>query len=162
MDLAYSTTMQTCQLNQINLLLTLFYVHKVQYISSCVLYLPIMTSFVNQFFYFRTEAFIFGNITLDYLQNRQPYLSYLVFYPNNIFCPFLFNQNRNSDGSSKEVLQIGVYTVFFSLDNSVLLCCRCLTSKFSENLLRVCRKMFSAFYLILHETFTNTCGLPLM
>ena len=37
----------TRQLNQSNLLLTLSYVHEVQFISSCALNLPLMTSFVN-------------------------------------------------------------------------------------------------------------------
>ena len=55
-DLIYSTTMQICKLNQSHLLVTPFYVHRVQFISSCVLHLPHMTSFVNQFFYSRTEA----------------------------------------------------------------------------------------------------------
>ena len=34
--------------------------------------------------------------------------------------------------------------------------------KFSEVLILVCRKIFSAFYLILHETFSNSYGFPLM
>ena len=51
---------------------------------------------------------------------------------------------------------------FVSLDKSILLCCRCLISKFSEIMLLVCRKIFSTFYLILHETFSNSCGFPLM
>ena len=51
---------------------------------------------------------------------------------------------------------------FVSLDKSVLLHCRCLMSKFSEILILVCRKIFSAFYPILHETFSNSYGFPLM
>ena len=51
---------------------------------------------------------------------------------------------------------------FVSLDKSVLLHRRCLMSKFSEMLILVCRKIFSAFYLILHETFSSSYGFPLM
>ena len=51
---------------------------------------------------------------------------------------------------------------FISVDKSVLLHCRCLMSKFSEILILVCRKIFSAFYPILHETFSNSYGFPLM
>ena len=39
---------------------------------------------------------------------------------------------------------------------------KCLMSKFSEILILVCRKIFSAFYPILHETFSNSYGFPLM
>ena len=35
-------------------------------------------------------------------------------------------------------------------------------SKFSEMLIVVCRKIFSVFYPILHETFSNSYGFPLM
>ena len=49
-----------------------------------------------------------------------------------------------------------------SLDKSVLLHRRCLMSKFSQMLILVCRKIFSAFYPILHETFFNSYGLPLI
>ena len=61
-----------------------------------------------------------------------------------------------------------ICTIFFlesflvSLDKSVLLHCKCLKSKFSEILILVCRKIFSAFYPILHETFSNSGGFPLM
>ena len=34
--------------------------------------------------------------------------------------------------------------------------------KFSEMLVLVCRKIISAFYPILHETFSNSYGFPLM
>ena len=34
--------------------------------------------------------------------------------------------------------------------------------KFSEMLILVCRKIFSTFYLILHETFSNSYGFPFM
>ena len=39
--------------------------------------------------------------------------------------------------------------------------CICLMSKFSETSLLVYRKIFSAFYLILHEDFSNRYGFPL-
>ena len=35
-------------------------------------------------------------------------------------------------------------------------------SKFSENLIPVCRKIFSASYPILHQTFSSSYGFPLM
>ena len=50
------------------------------------------------------------------------------------------------------------FLFFVSLDKSVLLYCRCLMLKFSEFLILVCRKIFSAFYPILHETFSKNCG----
>ena len=51
---------------------------------------------------------------------------------------------------------------FVSLDKSVLNHRRWLKSKFSEMLILVYRKIFSAFYPILHETFSNNYGFPLM
>ena len=48
------------------------------------------------------------------------------------------------------------------MDKSVLLHCRCLMLKFSEMLILVCRKIFSAFYPILHETLSSSYGFPLM
>ena len=53
-------------------------------------------------------------------------------------------------------------SIFVSLDKSVLLHRRCLMSKFSEMLILVCRKIFSAFYLILHETFSSNYSFPHM
>ena len=53
-------------------------------------------------------------------------------------------------------------SVLVSLDKSVLLHRRCLMSKFSEMLVLVCRKIFSAFYRILHETLSNGYDFPLM
>ena len=35
-------------------------------------------------------------------------------------------------------------------------------SKFSEILVLMCRKVFSAFYPVLHETFSNSYGFPVM
>ena len=40
--------------------------------------------------------------------------------------------------------------------------CRCLMSEYSEILILACRKIYSAFYLILHEICSNSCGFPLM
>ena len=64
----YSTTMQLCQLNQSNLLLTSLYVHKLKFIfhklhpsSSSHGQLHELVNFVNTFL----------NVILDYLQNRQ-------------------------------------------------------------------------------------------
>ena len=62
----------------------------------------------------------------------------------------------------KFVQYLFLESVFVSLDKSVLLHRRCLMSKFSEMLILVCRKIFSAFYPILHETFSNSYGFPLM
>ena len=55
-------------------------------------------------------------------------------------------------------------TFFFiiSLDKSVLLHRRCLMSKFPEILILLCRKIFSVFYPIFHETFSNSCGFALI
>ena len=38
---------------------------------------------------------------------------------------------------------------------------RCFMLKFSEISMLACGKIFSAFYPILHETFSSSCGLPL-
>ena len=53
-------------------------------------------------------------------------------------------------------------SVFVSVGKSVLLHRRCLMSKFSEMLILVGRKRFSAFNLILPETFSNSYDFPLM
>ena len=54
-------------------------------------------------------------------------------------------------------------TFFISLDKSVLLHRRCcLMSKFPEILILLCRKIFSVFYPIFHETFSNSCGFALI
>ena len=58
--------------------------------------------------------------------------------------------------------EIHTVSFFVSLDKSVLLYHRYLMSKFSETLILVGRKIFSAFYLILLETFSNCYGFPLM
>ena len=62
----------------------------------------------------------------------------------------------------KFVQYLFLESVFVSSDKPVLLHRKCLMSKFSEMLILVCRKIFSAFYLILHETFSNSYGFPLM
>ena len=62
----------------------------------------------------------------------------------------------------KFVQYLFLESVFVSLDKSVLLHRRCLMSKFSELLILVCRKIFSTFNPILHETFSNSYGFPLM
>ena len=51
---------------------------------------------------------------------------------------------------------------FVSFDQSVLLHRRCLMLKSSETLVLVCRKIFSACYVILHETFSNSYGFLVM
>ena len=62
----------------------------------------------------------------------------------------------------KFVQYLFLESFFVSLDKSVLLHCRCLMSKFSEMLILVCRKIFSAFYPILHETISNSYSFPHM
>ena len=51
---------------------------------------------------------------------------------------------------------------FVSLDKSDLLHYRRLMSKFTEMLMLVCRKIFSAFYPTLHESFSNSYGFALL
>ena len=53
-------------------------------------------------------------------------------------------------------------TFFVSLDKSALLHRRCLMSKFPEILIRLCRKIFSVFCPIFHETFSNSSGFALI
>ena len=43
-----------------------------------------------------------------------------------------------------------------------MLHCRCLMLKFTKILILVCRKNFSAFYPLLQETFSNSCGFHLI
>ena len=62
----------------------------------------------------------------------------------------------------KFVQYLFLESVFVSLEKSVLLHRRSLMSKFSDMLILVYRKIFSAFYPILHETFSNSYGFPLM
>ena len=70
--------------------------------------------------------------------------------------------NRWRNFFLKFVQYLFLESVFVPLDKSVLLHRRCLMSKFSEMLILVCRKIFSAFYPILHETFSNSYSFPLM
>ena len=51
---------------------------------------------------------------------------------------------------------------FISLDKSVWLHQRCLMSKFHRILILLCRKIFSFFLQIFHETFSNSCGFALI
>ena len=62
----------------------------------------------------------------------------------------------------KFVQYLFLESFFVSLYKSVLLYRRSLISIFSEILILVCRKMFSAFYPVLHETFSNSYDFPLM
>ena len=66
--------------------------------------------------------------------------------------------------TASEIPRVSFLKIFFfvSLDKSFLLHRRCLISKFSEILILVCRKIFSAFYPILQEIFSNSYGFPLM
>ena len=65
--------------------------------------------------------------------------------------------------TATEIRRVPLLRIFFvSLNKSVLFHRRCLLSKSSGILILVCRKMSSAFYLILHETFSNSCGFPLI
>ena len=74
----------------------------------------------------------------------------------------LFLQNISRRMPLKFVQYLFLESFFVSLDKSVLLHHRCLMSKFSEILTLVCRKIFAALHLILHETFPNSYGFPLM
>ena len=51
---------------------------------------------------------------------------------------------------------------FVSLDKSALFHHRCLMSKFTEMFMLACRKIFSAFYPALHESFSNSHGFALL
>ena len=66
--------------------------------------------------------------------------------------------------AATEIRRVSLLRIFLfvSLDKHVLLHRRCLMSKFSEILILVCRKIISAFYPILHETFPNSCGFALI
>ena len=62
----------------------------------------------------------------------------------------------------KFVQYLFLESFFVSLDKSALLHHRCLMSKFTEMLMLVCRKIFSAFYPTLHESFSNSYGFTLL
>ena len=70
--------------------------------------------------------------------------------------------NRWQNFFLKFIQYLFLESVFVSLDKSVLLHHRCLMLKFSEMLILVCRKIFSAFYPILHETISNSYSFPHM
>ena len=64
--------------------------------------------------------------------------------------------------TATEIHRISLLRTFFvSLDKSVLLHCRCLMLKFAEILILFCRKIFFVFFLILQETFSNSCDFAL-
>ena len=64
---------------------------------------------------------------------------------------------------ASEIRRVSFLRIFFvSLDKSALLHHRCLMSKFTEMLMLVCRKIFSAFYPTLHESFSNSYGFALL
>ena len=64
--------------------------------------------------------------------------------------------------TATEIHRISLLRTFFvSLDKSVLLHCRCLMLKFAEILTLFCRKIFLVFFLILQETFSNSCDFAL-
>ena len=74
--------------------------------------------------------------------------------------PFLKEKLRTT---ASEIHTISFLRIFFvSLDKSVLLHCRCLMWKFTEMLILVCRKVFSAFQPILHESFSNSYAFALL
>ena len=78
----------------------------------------------------------------------------------NLRSPFLQNTSRRLLLKFAEYLLLESF--FVSLDKSVLHHRRCLMSKFTEMLILVCRKIFSAFYPILHESFSNSYGFTLL
>ena len=73
-----------------------------------------------------------------------------------------FLQNTLQQLLLKFVQYLFLESFFGSLDKSVLLHHRCLMSTFSEMLMLVCRKRISAFYLNLHETFSNSYDFPII
>ena len=65
--------------------------------------------------------------------------------------------------TASEIRTVSFLRIFFvSLDKSTSLHHRCLMSKFTEMLMLVCRKIFSAFYPTLHESFSNSYGFALL
>ena len=61
--------------------------------------------------------------------------------------------------TASEICSVSFLRIFFfvSLDKSVLVHHRCLMWKFSENFDTGVQKNISAFFLILQETFSNSC-----
>ena len=74
--------------------------------------------------------------------------------------PFLLRTSRRL--LLKFIQYLFLESFFVSLDKSALLHHRCLMSKFTEMLMLVCRKIFSAFYPTLHESFSNSYGFALL
>ena len=74
--------------------------------------------------------------------------------------PFLQNTCRRL--LLKFIQYLFLESFFVSLDKSTLLHHRYLMSKFTEMLMLVCRKIFSAFYPTLHESFSNSYGFTLL
>ena len=70
--------------------------------------------------------------------------------------------NRWRNFCLKFVQYLFLESVFVSLDKSILLHRSCVMSKFSKIFILLCRKIFSAFHPILHETFPNSYGFSLM
>ena len=66
--------------------------------------------------------------------------------------------------TATKISRISLLRTFFfiCLDKFVLLHRKCLMSKFPETLILLCRKIFSVFYPIFHETFCNSCGFALI
>ena len=65
--------------------------------------------------------------------------------------------------TASEIRTVSFLRIFFiSFDKSALLHQRCLMSKFTAMLMLLCRKIFSDFYLILHESFSNSYGFTLL
>ena len=79
-----------------------------------------------------------------------------------IFKDTFFTQHLGMAASETHRVSFLRSIFFVSLDKSVLLSCTCLMLTVSEISLLVCKKIFSAIYLVLHETFSNSCGFPLM
>ena len=93
--------------------------------------------------------------------------NYLRSYANKQVAKFLRTPflvfTEHLPPTASEICTVSFLRIFFiSLGKSALLHQRCLMSKFSEMLMLLCRKTFSAFYLILHESFSNSYGFTLL
>ena len=65
--------------------------------------------------------------------------------------------------AASEIRTVSFLRIFVvSLDKSALLHHRCLMSQFTEMLMLVCSKIFSAFYPTWHVTFSNSYGFALL
>ena len=74
----------------------------------------------------------------------------------------LFTLNLQTTATKICIISLLRTFFFISLDKSVLLHHRCLMLKFPEVLILLCRKIFSVFYPIFHETISNSCGFALI